>query len=100
MAEPELSCELMKNPFTSKRLQPVPEPDPVPPHLTQMGWSDATENGALPLDPADAERSARRAGASALAQLHEQGIERQREQREAALAGVRRGIKHGERPSR
>ena len=88
----------MKLPFKSKRFQHVPDPDPVPPHLTGMGWSAATDDaGTLPLDPVESERSQRRAGASALAQLNEQDAERRRAEMDARLAGVRRGTDYSER---
>ena len=83
----------MPNPFKSKRLQRLPEPDPIPPHLTGMGWSDAAPNpGALPLDPAAAEAAERRAGAVALADLAQRDAERKRDDMDARLAGVPRGI--------
>jgi hypothetical protein len=91
----------MKNPFKSKRFQPVEDPDPVPPHLTGMGWSEASNDpGSLPLDPTEAERAARIAGAHALADLAKQDAERQREQMDARLAGVQRGRKYSEGLSR
>jgi hypothetical protein len=82
----------LKNPFKSKRFQPVDDPEPVPSHLLSHGWSDPSDDpNTLPLDANDSERSARREGARALGQLHEQSIERKRAARDAEFAGVALG---------
>jgi len=87
-----MHLEAMANPFRSKRIQRVPKPPPPDPALMGMGWSPAADSpGSLPLDPVESERAQRRAGATALARLHEEEAERKREAMEARLAGVRRG---------
>jgi hypothetical protein len=89
------TIESMKNPFTSKRVQDVPEPD-APSAFQQFGgWGSADEATGARLDPIESEREQRLAGALALVQLEAQRLERMKAEREAQLASVRRGTKYG-----
>ncbi len=82
----------MPNPFKSNRIRRVPDPEPVPSHLTGMGWSPASDNGKpLPLDPVESERVQRAAGAAALADLAKRDAERKREDMNRRLGNAPRG---------
>jgi hypothetical protein len=60
--------------------------------MVEGGWASAEEARGLPLDPIDQERSERRSGALALAELERQRIERLKEATDREFAGIARGI--------
>lgn len=81
----------MQNPFKSRRVTQVPEPEAPSPEeqawLTAGGWAPASD----PAFDEDDGKTARRAGVTAALTLETQRIERLKEQRDRDLAGVERG---------
>jgi hypothetical protein len=77
----------------SRRVTDI-EPDREEPTRFQLqgGWGSAEEARGVPMDPADAERSERRSGAMALAELERQRIEALKVATEREFAGIARGI--------
>jgi hypothetical protein len=81
----------LKNPFTSRRVRKLPDPEAPSPFAVGGGWGEAHEAAGVPLDPLDSERAQRVAGAVALAQFERENAERKRAEMDARLAGVARG---------
>ena len=79
--------------LTSRRLTTIEPPDETPtPFQTVGGWGNASDASAhLDDDPLAAERSARVAGAVALAQLAAERIERAQAERDRNLGNAPRG---------
>lgn len=78
--------------LTSRRVRDVPDPEPPTTFEQYGGWSNATDAASAALDPAEDERTARRAGAAAMLALEAQRLERAKAAQDAQLAGVRRGV--------
>jgi hypothetical protein len=78
--------------LTSRRVTDIEQPTEEPSRFqTEGGWGNAEDATGLPLDPHEAERSARSAGISALVELERQRIERLTQERDAKLGNARRG---------
>ncbi len=82
-----------KSPFTSRRVERLPDPDAPTPFQQTGGWATAGEAAAASaqLDPSESERDQRRAGAVALAALEAQRQTERAAAMDARLAGVERG---------
>lgn len=79
-----------KNPFSSRRVETLP--DPVEPSTFDVlgGWAPA-EAAAGQVDPYESEREQRAAGAEALARLYAQQAEARKQVMDDRLRGVQRG---------